>query len=104
MEYLRDNGFHVTVVDQHDMGQIKTERGVTSELRSCHTAVVGGYTIEGHVPANDIRRLLEDKPIAIGLSAPGMPMMSPGMNSIEPHGYDVLLFGPGDQTSVYSSY
>ena len=102
--YLQANGFDVTVYDQHDLSAIKAEHGITRGLQSCHTAIVDGYAIEGHVPANDIWRLLAEKPAALGLTAPGMPMMSPGMNSIEPRGYDVLLFDKGAQVSVYSRY
>jgi hypothetical protein len=104
VEYLRDNEFRVTVIDEHDLSQIKAHHGVSSELQSCHTAIVDGYVIEGHVPAGDIWRLLEERPDASGLTAPGMPMMSPGMNSIEPHDYDVLLFTLDGHTSIYSHY
>ena len=103
-EYLEHNGFDVSVVNQNDLSQIKKRFGVEAPLQSCHTAIVDGYVIEGHVPANDIWRLLAEKPQATGLTAPGMPMMSPGMHSIEPKGYDILLFDKGTKTSVYSSY
>ncbi len=103
-EHLRHSGFHVSVIDQNDLSQIKAQYGITEQLRSCHTAVIDGYAIEGHVPADDIWRLIAHKPDASGLTAPGMPMMSPGMHSIEPKGYDVLLFGPDAKTSVYSHY
>ena len=103
-DYLRHSGFAVTTVDRHDLSQVKAQHGVGRELQSCHTAVVDGYVIEGHVPADDIWRLIADKPNASGITAPGMPMMSPGMNSIEPKGYDVLLFGKDVETSVYSRY
>ena len=104
VDYLRRNGFAVTTVDQHDLSQVKARHGIGRELQSCHTALVDGYVIEGHVPADDIWRLIADKPNASGITAPGMPMMSPGMNSIEPQGYDVLLFGKDVETSVYSRY
>jgi hypothetical protein len=103
-EYLRGNGFRVTVVDKYDLSELKAQHGIRPELQSCHTAIVDGYAIEGHVPADDIWRLLAEKPDASGLTAPGMPMMSPGMNSVEPHDYDVLLIGPDSKTSVYSRY
>ena len=103
-EYLRRNGFRVTVVNQYDLSQIRGQYGISHELQSCHTGVVDGYAIEGHVPADDIWRLIAEKPDASGLTAPGMPMMSPGMHSIEPKGYDVLLFGRDAKTSIYSSY
>jgi hypothetical protein len=104
VSYLQDNGFDVTVHDQHDLSAIKAEHGITPGLQSCHTAIVDGYAIEGHVPVNDIWRLLAEKPAAVGLTAPGMPVMSPGMRSIEPRGYDVLLFDKDAQVSVYSRY
>lgn len=103
-EYLRQNGFRVSVVDQYDLSGVRARHGIRPELQSCHTAVIDGYVIEGHVPADDIWRLLSERPDATGLTAPGMPMMSPGMQSIEPKGYDVLLFGPDAKTSVYSRY
>ena len=104
VDYLRHDGFRVTVVDQYDLSGIKARHGIRPELQSCHTAVVDGYAIEGHVPASDIRRLLEERPAAAGLTAPGMPMMSPGMHSIEPKGYDVLLLDKDGKSSVYSRY
>ena len=104
VEYLRRNGFRATVVNQYDLSQIRAQYGITRELQSCHTAVVDGYVIEGHVPADDIWRLIAEKPEATGLTAPGMPMMSPGMQSIEPKDYDVLLFGPDAKAAVYSRY
>jgi len=103
-QYLRHNGFKVSVVDQYDLSGIKAQHGIGPELQSCHTAVVDGYAIEGHVPADDIWRLLAEKPDASGLAAPGMPSMSPGMNSNQPKGYDVLLFGPDSRPAVYSRY
>ena len=103
-DYLERNGFAVTRVDLDDLTEVKSRHGVSRRLQSCHTAVTGGYVIEGHVPADDIRRLLEEKPEAVGLTAPGMPMMSPGMHSIEPKDYDVLLFSKDGQAAVFSKY
>jgi hypothetical protein len=78
-EHMRDNGFNVTEIKREDMDTIKKEKGVPEQLESCHTALIDGYVIEGHVPAADIKRLLNERPDAKGLSAPGMPMGSPGM-------------------------
>lgn len=103
-EYLATEGFNVTTVDDADLQAIKQEHGVLPRLESCHTAVVGDYVIEGHVPAQDIRRLLRERPNLIGLSAPGMPQMSPGMGSIEPRDYDVLSFDKSGNVAVYSRY
>ena len=105
VDYLQDEGFEVTAHNVDDVVSIKRKLGMTDPaLYSCHTAKVGGYLIEGHVPASDIRRLLDDRPTLVGLAAPGMPQMSPGMLSIEPKGYDVLQFNAKLETSVFSSY
>ena len=105
VDYLQDEGFEVTAHNVDDVVSIKRKLGMTDPaLYSCHTAKVGGYLIEGHVPASDIRRLLDDRPTLVGLAAPGMPQMSPGMLSIEPKGYDVLQFSTKQETSVFSSY
>jgi len=78
-KHLEDNGFHVDVVNTGNMQTIKDQQGIGTALRSCHTATVDGYVIEGHVPADDIRRLLEMRPAIKGLAVPGMPIGSPGM-------------------------
>ena len=105
VDYLQDDGFEVTAHNVDDVVSIKRKLGMTDPaLYSCHTAKVGGYIIEGHVPASDIRRLLDDRPTLVGRAAPGMPQMSPGMLSIEPKGYDVLQFNAKLETSVFSSY
>jgi hypothetical protein len=98
VDHLRANGFAATVVETNDMAAIKAERGVPAELLSCHTAVVAGYTIEGHVPADAILRLLAEKPAARGLAVPGMPIGSPGMEGGTPEAYDVVMFGAGATT------
>jgi len=103
-EHLRKNGFDVTVVNKQQLGEIKTRYGIAPGLQSCHTAIVDGYAIEGHVPANDIRRLLAERPKVTGLTAPGMPAQSPGMSGTEPKGYDVLSFERNGRTRVFSSY
>ena len=104
VEYLAADGFDVTTVERADVQPIKQAHGVPPRLQSCHTAVIDGYVIEGHVPARDIRRLLNERPNVIGLSAPGMPPMSPGMGSIEPRDYDVLSFDGDGGVAVYSRY
>lgn len=105
VDYLRDDGFIVEVNDSDDMNSIKYKLGLNEpSLMSCHTATIAGYVIEGHVPAADIRRLLAEKPSVLGLTAPGMPQDSPGMNSIEPKNYDVLSFNKDGDTEVFSSY
>ena len=92
--HMQANGFTVTV---HETGNatVRAKLGLPTRLGSCHTALVGGYLLEGHVPAADVRKLLKDKPKALGLTVPGMPVGSPGMDGPEYNGrkdpYDVLL-------------
>lgn len=104
VDYLRDNEFKVETFDLQDLDPIKAQYGVTRQLQSCHTALVDDYVVEGHVPVEDIRRMLADRPDITGLTAPGMPAMSPGMASLEPRGYDVLSFDKAGQVKVYSRY
>lgn len=105
VDYLRDNGFDVQTHDTDKLADLKAQLGLTDgRLMSCHTAVIDGYLVEGHVPVDDIRRLLSEKPEVVGITAPGMPQMSPGMNSLEPKGYDVLSFDKGGKVKVFSSY
>jgi hypothetical protein len=88
------------------MAAIKQQRGVPAELQGCHTGEVDGYIIEGHVPAEDLRRLLETRPDVKGLSVPGMPVGSPGMEvpGGEAEHYDVLTFDENGKTSVFSQH
>jgi hypothetical protein len=107
VKHMEDNGFRVTVNDSGNT-TARARVGIPQRLGSCHTAVVAGYAIEGHVPADDIRRLLREKPKALGLAVPGMPIGSPGMDGPEYGGrkdaYDVLLVERNGTTSVYRSY
>jgi len=107
VKHLEDNGFAVKVTHGGN-GAMRTRLGIPGKLGSCHTALVGGYAIEGHVPAKDIRRLLKDKPQAIGLAVPGMPVGSPGMDDPAYGGrrdpYDVLLVTRNGEPRVYASY
>ncbi|MFC7738544.1 DUF411 domain-containing protein [Roseomonas sp. GCM10028921] len=92
VRHMSAAGFEANVHDVADLQAIKVVRGVPDALQSCHTAVVDGYVIEGHVPAADVRRLLAERPRAKGLAAPGMPPSSPGMD-IPGTPYEVVLFG-----------
>ena len=83
VDYLRDNGFEVTAVNESRMELVRQRYGITPADASCHTALVGGYVIEGHVPVNAIRKLLQEKPAIAGISAPGMPQNSPGMGEMK---------------------
>ena len=104
IDHLRDNGFKVKTTDLKDLRMIKSMSGVKPELASCHTALIDGYVIEGHVPADDIRRLLKERPEIAGLTAPGMPMGSPGMEGPRKDKYDVLTFQKDGRTAVFASH
>ena len=101
VEHMKAAGFLVEVVTTPEVNRVKARPGVPDDLASCHTAEVGGYVIEGHVPADAIKRLLAEKPQAKGLAVPGMPVGSPGMKvkGIDPDTYQVVLFGPSGQTT-----
>lgn len=104
IEHLIKHGYRVDAKDTPDMPQIKNTLGVPGSLTSCHTAVVEGYLIEGHVPAADIDRLLATKPRVKGLAVPGMPMGSPGMEGGTKQHYQVIAFDKGGKTRVFASY
>ncbi len=104
VDHMRDAGFEVEVNDLEDLGAVKEMASVPADLQSCHTARVGGYTVEGHVPASDVIRLLEERPDAIGLAVPGMPSGSPGMENGQHDPYDVLLLRHEGAADVFSSY
>ena len=104
VDHLRDAGFDVEVRDKGDVTPHKQRLGVPPRLASCHTAVVDGYVIEGHVPAEDVRRLLATRPDVVGLAVPGMPMGSPGMEFGAPEPYDVIAFGRDGSTRVFASH
>lgn len=104
-EHMREHGFKVKEVATTQMGVIKREAGVPQALGSCHTAKVGGYVVEGHVPAADVQRMLTDKPAVSGISAPGMPLGSPGMEGPYPaERYDVVSFDGEGRTAVFASH
>ena len=103
VEHMRAHGFAVEAHGRRDMQSIKERAGIRPGQGSCHTAFVGRYTIEGHVPAADVKRLLEEEPEATGLTVPGMPMGSPGMEGPYSESYKVLLFG-NEGTRVFSRY
>jgi len=103
-KHLRFNGFQVSVNDTPDLDAVRAKVGIPPGLKSCHTALVDGYVVEGHVPAADIRRLLSERPRALGLAVPGMPASAPGMDAPHASGYDVLLFQSDGATRVYHAY
>lgn len=105
VDHLREAGFAVEVEDVQDLASVKAEHGVAPHLQSCHTALVDGFVVEGHVPADDIRKLLEERPEVAGLAVPGMPVGSPGMeygDQVDP--YDVLTFDAEGATTVWASH
>ena len=105
VKHLEENGFTTRVTNMEDLSDVKKKYGVPAKATSCHTAVVDGYAIEGHVPAADVRRLLKERPAVAGLAVPGMPLGSPGMefgDTKQP--YDVLTFDKNGQTKVFASY
>lgn len=104
IEHLMKHGYHVDAKDTPDMSGIKRGLGIPDGLSACHTAVVNGYLIEGHVPAADIARLLKEKPKVAGLAVPGMPLGSPGMEGPRTQHYQVLSFDKVGKTKVFASY
>jgi hypothetical protein len=105
VDHLKQAGFPVEVIETPDINRVKVRLGVPQSLAACHTGEVAGYVIEGHVPANAIKRLLAEKLQAKGLAVPGMPIGAPGMEmeGAEPQTYEVILFGPGGQR-VFARY
>jgi hypothetical protein len=104
VHYLEAEGFATVVHDEEEMDLVKNSLGVPAGVRSCHTAQVGKYLIEGHVPAEDIRRLLKERPKVAGLAVPGMPASAPGMAQPgAPHqSYEVLAFQRDGATEVFA--
>lgn len=105
-DHMNQEEFSVIEKPVPNLYEIKEENGIGRELASCHTAFVDGYIVEGHVPVEDVQRLLKERPDAIGLTVPAMPIGSPGMEvpGREPDNYDVLLIAKDGSTSVYASH
>lgn len=106
VRHLERAGFTPRVIESSDMAATKRAFGVADTVQSCHTAVVEGYIVEGHVPASDIRRLLKERPVALGLAVPEMPVGSPGMEvpGVAPDKFETLLIGADGQTRVYGKH
>jgi hypothetical protein len=104
VSHLEKNGFEVESIDMRDLRMIKSMSGVEPKLASCHTAKVEGYVIEGHVPAADIKRLLAERPDVKGLTAPGMPHGSPGMETGRKDAYQVLSIEESGKTRVFAQH
>jgi len=103
VEHLQAAGFRVTVHDTSNLAGVMERYGVPRKLTACHTAVVDGYVIEGHVPADVIQRLLKERPGIAGVAVPGMPAGSPGMESETPARFYILTFDKNGTTSVYGA-
>ena len=103
-DHLKAAGFKVDVINSADVGLERKRLGMPDQYGSCHTAKVGNYIIEGHVPATDIQRLLKEKPKAIGLSAPGMPASAPGMDSPNKTPYETLLVKADGAASTFAKH
>jgi hypothetical protein len=106
VDYVRKNGFEPSVHDEEDMDTIKSQLGVPAAVQSCHTALVGKYLIEGHVPAADIKRLLDEQPAVAGLAVPGMPSHTPGMApaGAKIEGFEVVAFQLNGTTKPFARY
>lgn len=105
LEHMKQNGFLIKDIQTEDMDAIKRQLGVPDALQSCHTALVGGYWVEGHVPAEDVKKLLRDKPAVAGISVPGMPAGTPGMEmGPRKDPYAVVQLDKSGNTSVFHDY
>ncbi len=105
VDHMKAAGFALTVTEIDDTSVARKKYGLPDRFGSCHTAIVAGYVVEGHVPASDVRRLLAMKPVAIGLAVPGMPVGSPGMEmGARKDPYQVLLVAKDGRERVFSTY
>lgn len=106
VDHLRASGFAPAVHDEEDMDAVKDEMGVPKAVRSCHTALLGRYLVEGHVPAADLRRLLAERPAIAGLAVPGMPKSAPGMAAPgdAPEPYEVVAFARDGKTTTFARH
>ena len=105
VEHLKQNNFNVKDIVTEDVQSVKDQYGVGKDLASCHTAIVEGYVVEGHVPANDIKTLIKNKPKIVGITVPGMPSGTPGMEmGGKKDAFDIISFDKKDQRQVFSSH
>lgn len=107
LEHMKASGFEVRFLNmpREELDKVKAKHRIPAALHSCHTALFGGYVVEGHIPAGEVRRLLKDRPTVLGLAVPGMPLGSPGteVTRVKPQPYDVLTFDKQGKTQVYST-
>ncbi|RCU51042.1 DUF411 domain-containing protein [Corallincola holothuriorum] len=104
VDHMQQHGFEMTIHNKANLAPIKEKLGVVPAAGSCHTASIAGYFIEGHVPAEDVKRLLEEKPDIRGIAVAGMPMGSPGMEGHHKAAYDVITVHKDGSTSVFNNY
>jgi hypothetical protein len=104
VDHLRRNGFHVTTQNDLHVDKIKSAQGIPAELGACHTAIVEGYVVEGHVPADTIKRLLRERPAIKGIAVAGMPAGSPGMEGPYHQRYNVMSFDASGKTEIYEKH
>ena len=102
VEHMQQAGYEVETRDLNNLSVVKNQYGVRREFSSCHTAIVDGYIVEGHVPTMYVDKLLAERPEVVGIAVPGMPIGSPGMEGPNPQPYDVLSFDAEGNTSVYA--
>ncbi len=104
VDHMQQSGFNVTVHNVEDVSAVRNRLGMPERLAACHTAKVGNYLIEGHVPAADIKRMLKEKQQVLGIAVPSMPPGSPGMPSATPIPYNTLLVAKNGSTQVYAEH
>ena len=106
VEHMRKSGFNVRTTDVNDLTVIKKSRGVPADVQSCHTAVINGYVVEGHVPPADVHRMLKEKPAIAGIAVGGMPIGSPGMETpyVKAEPYNVMSFDKSGATRVFAKH
>lgn len=103
VDYMRKNGFRVVTYNVTDLDAVKQKHNIAGNLQSCHTTEVGGYYVEGHVPADVVRKLLAERPRIAGITVPGMPVGSPGMEVGPPEPYDILSVDSAGRTAIFGS-
>lgn len=102
--YMEGSGYSVEIVEAQNLAAVKADQGIPQNMGACHTALVGDYVVEGHVPAEDIMRLQKEAPAAQGLVVPGMPASSPGMNTALGEPYEVYLLKNDGSTDIYARH
>ena len=103
VEHMQANGFEVKAINVDDIDKVKRERGVPADAASCHTGIVNGYVVEGHVPADAVQKMLKEKPSIAGIAVPGMPMGSPGMEvpGGQKEAFNIVSFDKSGKTAIY---